>query len=235
MGQIYLIRHGQASFGTEDYDRLSNLGIEQGRLLGVSLANRAWRMDAAVIGGLKRHRQTAEACIGALPATLQPTDPWITDMAFDEFDHEQVVNLYRPDLASPGLMKQELEKAENPRRAFQKIFGAAMQRWMSGNHDSEYCESWRNFQGRCIAALRRVAEGAGTSKNIAVFTSGGPIAAICQHLLDLSDRRAFEVNTSLVNCGMTGLLFQPGLISLSFLNNYAHLEPAGQVHVITYR
>ena len=31
---IVLVRHGQASFGADDYDRLSALGTEQARLLG---------------------------------------------------------------------------------------------------------------------------------------------------------------------------------------------------------
>jgi broad specificity phosphatase PhoE len=31
MGQIYLVRHGQASFGSANYDQLSELGHEQAR------------------------------------------------------------------------------------------------------------------------------------------------------------------------------------------------------------
>jgi broad specificity phosphatase PhoE len=34
MGQVLLIRHGQASFGADDYDVLSDLGWTQGRALG---------------------------------------------------------------------------------------------------------------------------------------------------------------------------------------------------------
>ncbi|EPM78754.1 hypothetical protein A249_34210, partial [Pseudomonas syringae pv. actinidiae ICMP 18804] len=38
MGSIYLIRHGQASFGADDYDVLSPVGIRQSRVLGAHLA-----------------------------------------------------------------------------------------------------------------------------------------------------------------------------------------------------
>ena len=34
MGNLTLIRHGQASFGEKDYDNLSDLGRKQGHLLG---------------------------------------------------------------------------------------------------------------------------------------------------------------------------------------------------------
>ena len=37
MGQLLLVRHGQASFGAEDYDVLSETGWEQGRRLGAHL------------------------------------------------------------------------------------------------------------------------------------------------------------------------------------------------------
>src|SRR6266700_838738 len=70
MGNIYLIRHGQASFGTHEYDRLSELGMRQSRLLGDALAQRKWRVDHVVTGNMKRHSQTAEACLAALPEAL---------------------------------------------------------------------------------------------------------------------------------------------------------------------
>jgi broad specificity phosphatase PhoE len=67
MGHILLVRHGQAQFGTDDYDRLSDLGREQSRLLGECLAKRDRRIDAAVTGNMRRHRETAEACLMQMP------------------------------------------------------------------------------------------------------------------------------------------------------------------------
>jgi broad specificity phosphatase PhoE len=34
MGTLYLVRHGQASFGADDYDQLSELGRRQSVRLG---------------------------------------------------------------------------------------------------------------------------------------------------------------------------------------------------------
>ena len=61
MGQVHFVRHGQASFGTDDYDRLSPLGWQQARWLGRHLSETGHRYDAVVSGGMRRHRETAQA------------------------------------------------------------------------------------------------------------------------------------------------------------------------------
>src|SRR6478752_3003430 len=60
MGVVILVRHGQASFGTDDYDVLSETGWEQGRLLGAWWRDRGVTPDAVVRGGMRRHREYAE-------------------------------------------------------------------------------------------------------------------------------------------------------------------------------
>ena len=91
------------------------------------------------------------------------------------------------------------------------------------------------FRARCIAALQRLLESAGASQNIVVFTSGGTIATLCQHLLEIPDRQTAELNWSMVNTSMTKLLYQPAKVTLSYLNNYSHLELLGEKHSVTYR
>ena len=57
MGLVLLVRHGQASFGADDYDVLSEAGWEQGRVLGRALAD---VVPAAVLHGeMRRQRDTA--------------------------------------------------------------------------------------------------------------------------------------------------------------------------------
>ncbi|NUQ87355.1 MAG: histidine phosphatase family protein, partial [Glycomyces artemisiae] len=58
MGLLLLVRHGQASFGADDYDVLSETGWEQARLLGRWLAERRVTPTAVVQGGMRRHRET---------------------------------------------------------------------------------------------------------------------------------------------------------------------------------
>jgi broad specificity phosphatase PhoE len=234
MGQILLVRHGQASFGTDDYDRLSEIGHEQARLLGNWLSGCGKRIDLAVTGSLLRHKQTAESCLEGIAASLRPSRN-VADADFDEYNYEEIMAHYRPDLADPRAMQRHVAESENPRRTFQAIFAESMQRWIEGKHDNQYRMSWNAFRERCVAALKRTVDSAERSQNIVVFTSGGPIAAICQHLLDLPGNRTYEVNFSLVNGAVTGLLYQPGRVSLHYLNSYAHLESTGNARVITYR
>lgn len=235
MGQIYLVRHGQASFGSANYDQLSELGHEQARLLGEWFANSHQKFHKVVSGDMKRHRQTADACIGALPKAHRIETDWLTDADFNEFNHHEVMVRQRPEFDDPEEVKRFLASHPKARYAFQDIFQAGMSRWMSGEFDADYREPWPVFQRRCIAALQRLVEGADKSQNVIVFTSGGTISTICQHLLGLSNRQTAELNWTLVNCAVTKLLYQPGRITLSYLNNYAHLEWLGQPHTITYR
>ena len=59
MAKLFVVRHGQASFGAEDYDALSDLGRQQARWLGDYFAERGIRFQRAMSGSLKRQRDTA--------------------------------------------------------------------------------------------------------------------------------------------------------------------------------
>ncbi|HXA48608.1 MAG TPA: histidine phosphatase family protein [Burkholderiaceae bacterium] len=245
MGQIFLVRHGQASFGSADYDQLSPLGVEQARVLGEWFGQCGQRFDRVITGDLKRHKQTAESCMQALGAFTDQQIERQIDAGFNEYDHEEIMLRHRPEFADPEATKRFLATQENPKRAFQHEFEQAMARWMSGKHDADYRETWHAFRSRCTAALARLVDGADASQKIAVFTSGGTISTLCQHVMELSDYSVYQLNWSLVNSAVTKLLFQSGQIasgqaaasriSLSYLNNYAHLERLGKNEAITYR
>jgi len=225
MGTIHLVRHGQASFGSADYDRLSDLGLRQSALLGEWLARLGQPAERVVCGTLRRHRQTAEACLAAWGA---PPDMTEND-GFNEFDHRDILTRARPDLAEDGALAR-LVAGPNGRRAFQKVFAAAVERWMAGAHDDDYAEPWPAFRARCVAALDRLAAADG---DVWIFTSGGPIAALVQHVLGLSDARMLELNWGIANAGVTRLVL--GGRRLGGFNCVAHLEAAGGGALITYR
>lgn len=231
MGQIFLVRHGQASFGKANYDQLSELGFEQARLLGQWYANTHQRFHKVVNGGMVRHRQTADACMGALPKKLLIDTEWRTDQDFAEFDHKEVLLRHCPEFADAVAFKTLLASHVDPPRALEQLFRDAMQRWMAGG---DYRESWPEFRNRCVRALQGL-DTESSKQTTIVFTSGGVIAALMQHLLGLQDGQAMELNWTLANCGVTKLLHRPGQFTLSCLNNYAHLEWLGQPGAVTYR
>jgi len=231
MGQIYLVRHGQASFGAANYDQLSELGVAQARLLGQWYANSRHAFSRVVTGGMARHEQTADACLAQLPEP--PPQRWI-DADFAEFDHHEVLLRHCPEFADAAAFKKLLADHVDPPRALEHLFRAAMQRWMSGWHDGDYAEPWPDFRRRCVRALEKL-DAAGARQSVIVFTSGGVIATLMQHLLGLQDYQVMELNWTLANCAVTKLLHRPGQFTLSYLNNYAHLEYLGQPGAVTYR
>lgn len=233
MSTITLVRHGQASFGTADYDRLSAVGMRQARLLGEWWAHcREPAPPVVVCGTMRRHRETADACLGAwgTGAVERRIDP-----GFDEFDHGDVLARLRPDLAEPGGIARFLAASDDPHRAFQRLFAGAVARWASGEHDGEYRESWAAFKARCAAALGRMADLGGGERPVAVFTSGGPIGAVVQHLLGIPDDRILELHWTLLNGGVTRLRHRGGRSTVIGVNAVPHLEATGESSLITHR
>ncbi|TPW23091.1 histidine phosphatase family protein [Marinobacter nauticus] len=219
MATIYLVRHGQASFGKENYDQLSPRGWEQGRILGRWLAGKV--EPGAVFGGnLQRHRETVEAITTGYGVSLP--DMQVLE-GLNEFDHLEVVERLRPEWADKQVMARDLASFPKPARAFQQAFEKAVTRWVSGEFDQEYSETWNGFRqrvGHALDQLIELADGA----DVIVSTSGGPIAVIAQRLLELSDRKALEMNNVIANTSVSRILYSGPRRSLAVFNNYSHLE-----------
>ncbi len=232
MGDLYLVRHGQASFGAADYDVLSPLGERQSRLLGAWLKRCAIRPDALASGRMRRQLDTARLC--AAESGGPPEADWLVGDGLGEYDHESVVARYRPDYADPAAMRADLARSDNPRRAFHEMYVQAVARWTGGAHDADYREPWPAFRGRVLGGLRALT--ALDARSVWAFTSGGPITAICQHLLSLPDSSAFTLNWPLVNAGITRLRFDGrGMVSLATFNAHPHLDETGDPGLLTYR
>ena len=233
MGQILLVRHAQASFGADDYDCLSEHGLAQAARLGQWFTRCARKLDVAVTGAMRRHAQTAEGALEAMAPDLRPRQPAIVDTGFDEYDADHVVQCAWPEFSEPTAMRKHLAGHEQPRREFQRLFASAMLRWGSGEQDADYRETWSAFRARCVAALERAVLAA-EGRDLVVFTSGGPITAICAHLMHLPTPRALELNYVLANTGVTGLSAGRNGLTLRYVNNHAHLDETGAPEV-TYR
>lgn len=230
MSAVYLIRHGQASFGAADYDRLSERGETQARVLGGTLAALSPRIGAVISGDMLRHRQTAQGCLQAMGRAAD----WQVDAGWNEFDHVGVIDALHPDDAGHARLRAELMAAPDPKRAFQAMFEQAVVRWVGGGHDDDYVETWQAFRARCRAALASVLDALPQGTDALVFTSGGPIAALAQDLLRIPDSDGFRLNWSLVNCGVTKLVRGRDGLRLSTLNGHAHFE-GEHAALVTYR
>ena len=242
MAALYLVRHGQASFGSQNYDQLSELGEQQARHLGRWWAERDMQVSRVVTGELKRHQQTAQACLSGMlqqDATTFDMSAWHSDAGFNEYNHHEVLARHVPAFDDPAAVKHFLMNTPNGKQAFQDIFAQAISRWMSGQHDADYVESWNTFRQRCVTAMHKQLAIADDAKNIVVFTSGGTISALCQHVLGFPDSRFAELNWSLVNSAVTRFHLQltaEGVQrpALAYLNNFSHLEVLNNPKIITY-
>jgi broad specificity phosphatase PhoE len=230
MAAIYMIRHAQASFGAQDYDQLSEVGLRQARVLGDALAARRVPAAATYCGSMRRHHQTAAGCLEAMRL---PAD-WTVDAGWNEYDHDDVICAFEPRYRDHAALAADLAASPQPRKWFQSMFVRAVARWASGAHDGDYRESWPAFRDRVRAALGRVNAALGKSQAALVFTSGGPISAVCGGLLSLSEDETLKLNARLANAAVTKLVCSEGVVHLSSLNEHGHFE-GEHAALITYR
>ena len=186
---------------------------------------------AAVFGGnMERHRETVEAIAGGYGDDLPDMQ---AVEGFNEFDHTQVVERLRPEWADRETMARDLAALPKPASAFQQIFEQAMGRWVGGEHDNEYAETWSDFRARVIGSMDDLIEYV-DGGDVLVSSSGGPIAVIAQHLLGLSDRKTLEMNSVIANSSVSRVLYSGSRRSLAVFNNYSHLE-AENSSLVTFR
>ncbi|MCI3945446.1 hypothetical protein K0038_02487 [Pseudomonas syringae] len=234
MGSIYLIRHGQASFGADDYDVLSPVGIRQAQVLGAHLADQGLTFDRCLSGELRRQKDTAQHTLARLAEAGIDTPPLELDSAFDEFDAEAVIKAL-----IPAMLHDEPEALEILRNApgnpagFQRLFNLITARWLSGDHDTPGLQSWLCFVARVKAGLDRILEAAGPHERIAVFTSGGTITALLHLITEMPALKALELHWHIVNTSLHQLKFRNHQVSLASFNGYPHLQLLPEL--VTYR
>jgi len=236
MSMIYMIRHGQASFGKEDYDRLSPLGKRQARILAQHLLDTGFQPDAVYSGTMARQIATAQEVLDLYHAAHRKVPRLEMLSGFNEYDTATIVKALFPDMVriDPSL-NDDLPKMYASKDSFKRVFEAAMLRWVTGEFDTPEIESWRALKARLAESLRLIVESHGRGKTIAVFTSGGAIAASLAHVLGISGERAIRLNWQLVNSSVSRFMYNEERITLAGFNTFTHLELAGDPTLITYR
>ena len=231
MTTIYLVRHGQASFGAESYDKLSPNGELQSKLLGQYLDKILKEAPYVVAGSMQRHQQTAKISLNE----CFPEAEIITDGSWNEFNHQQVFEQYDERFKQPHLLKEEVAKFESPRAYLAEIFEGAIERWTGGDFHHEYEESWPQFKSRVETALVNLCEHLAQTKPryAVIYTSGGVISVVAGKLLELSVNRTFALNWAIANTSLTTLRLvgtEPQLLSL----NEHHFIKAERPDLLTW-
>lgn len=228
MAVIYLVRHGQASWGKADYDDLSSQGIAQAQHLGGQLIKRIGRPDRVICGDMRRHQQTAEHALTHMGLSAE----WLTDPRWNEYDHQELIIRLNPKYRNRAYMLADMARTLKPKEAFQQFFEQALDRWVSGAHDDDYQESWRAFCERVDDGLNgAVNSGGGTTL---IFTSGGAISATVRRLWNMPDSEWRKINRVIANASLTKIVIGRSGLNLSTFNDHGHFEGEHR-HLLSYR
>ncbi|MDA7510059.1 phosphoglycerate mutase family protein [Verrucomicrobia bacterium] len=231
MSELTVIRHGQASFFSEDYDQLSSLGKEQAELLGQFLGERGRTFDEVYLGPKKRHRETFDLLRHAYLQTgrILP-EPVLLD-GLDEYGIDQFVRgigeeelHLNPKL---GRLHAELNAAVESKakiRAFQTLFQAVAERWMTGELGHPDVECWDTFKGRVGTAVDRMTQRLGSGRQILAISSAGTIGLILQRAIGCSNLKALELSWRIRNTALSEFLFSEGRFGLDMFNTMSHLR-----------
>lgn len=221
MGQLYLVRHGQASLGAADYDQLSALGLQQSQRLGEHWLGQGLRFDAVITGTLKRHAQTCEG----IQHGLQQQQPAFLWPCLNEYDSEAVIRaVHAGELVKPTT-------PEGYKQHFRQL-RTGLLRWMQGEVTPQGMPSFSDFQEGVVSALTHVREHC--DGNVLLVSSGGPISVAVAHVLGLDALNTIELNLRIRNSAVTEFQFNPKRHHLVSFNTLAHLETPTHQAWVTY-
>jgi broad specificity phosphatase PhoE len=222
MGTVYLVRHGQASFGADNYDQLSELGMRQCRRLGEYFRHKGIRFDAALVGTLERQKQSLACIAEGLQTPIEPLS-W---PGLNEYDSKAVVQAIHPE---------PLERPTTPElvREHFRLLREGLAAWIEGRTKPEGMISHADFVSGITSALDHV-RATHYKKKVLLVSSGGPISTIVAHTLGAPHNAMIEINLRIRNSSVSELTFTPKRHSLVTFNTLPHLDHPDHASWITY-
>jgi broad specificity phosphatase PhoE len=219
MAVVYLVRHGQASFGAADYDVLSELGHRQSAVLGAELRRRGVQPDVVLSGSMRRQVSTARETLAAAAIPVEPR----VDERWNEYDHVDILDRHIGGGDSP-----------------QSMLDTALRGWVAAGESSPCAESWPKFAARVTLALGELTASLGRGRSAVVFTSGGVIGATVSELIGMTPMTGaasagfLALNRVTVNAAITKIVHGRSGASLVSFNDHAHFE-GEHAALLTYR
>ena len=222
MGRLFLVRHGQASFGAADYDQLSDLGRRQCERLGSWFRAHGLRFDAVLTGTLKRHAQS----LAAIESSLGATHAAHAHTELDEYDsHALIRSVHEGPLPS-------VKTAPEARVHFQLLRDGLL-RWMQGQTRPEGMLRYTAFVAGIEAALAHLRDQHANGTAL-VVSSGGPISMAVGHVLGLQPEAVIELNLHLRNSAVCELRMTPKRLHLMTFNTLPHLDSPEHASWVTH-
>lgn len=222
---VHLVRHGQASFGSPDYDNLSELGRQQARWLGEYFAERGVCFARAACGALRRQRDTTTLILESLP-DCAASDP---DDCLNEY---RAADVLRAHARALGDAQDPTRKDDVP--AYFRRLREALTAWSSQSGLPGTVETWTQFGERIDRAMVAALADLPRDAQVLVVTSGGVIARAVSNAMGASSQVAVELNLQVRNTSITELLVGRRGTRLMSFNGVPHLERADRRHAMTY-
>ncbi len=253
MGTLYLVRHGQASFGADDYDNLSELGHRQSLRLGEYWRDKGLKFDAVLVGTLKRHAQTLAGILKGMQSgqfsngpplgSGSATEPKLAPSGgsaahavasvgaplewagLNEYDSAAVIAAIHPG---------KLQKPDTPElyRHHFRILRDGLTQWMNGVVSPKGMPSYTEFSKGITSALDHVRSN--SQGNVLLVSSGGPISTAVGHVLGTTPETTIELNLRIRNTSVTEFSFTPKRHMLVTYNTLPHLDHEDHASWVTY-
>jgi broad specificity phosphatase PhoE len=214
MGELLVIRHGQASFGADNYDKLSELGHRQSAAVGQALRDMGWVPDRTITGTLTRQKETLASM------EFEAGDE---HSGFNEYDFQNLLNArYKGDV--PELVKGD-------RKVHFRTLRETVFQWQADEIEGP-SESWATFTAR-VEAARLVACAFGAERVLAV-SSGGVIGQLTAASLGAPDKMMMTLNLQIKNTSITKFVFTNSAFFLHEFNATPHMMSGEAAGMLTY-
>ncbi|GAC12107.1 histidine phosphatase family protein [Paraglaciecola chathamensis] len=224
MSEFYIVRHGQASFGAENYDKLSELGHQQSVWLGEYFAQRNMTFGQLWLGQMVRHQETAAGICEGLNTDISS----VTHTGLNEFDFQNIAAAYLAQHPNDVVQKGA------PPAEFYRLLKKAMGAWSSEQLEpSMLNETWTEFRQRVLDVLNAMRQ-QNHKKPILLVSSGGAISMLMSLVLELEAKHVIELNMQVRNASYSQFFFNRDTVRLSSFNNVPHLDIPERVGAVTF-
>ncbi len=224
MSEVYFVRHGQASFGSSNYDQLSDKGHRQARLLGEYFRERDIHFDHILTGDMVRHRETAEGICAGLDLK-SPSFEVFTQL--NEFDFHAILAAYTAQFPEEKLPEKPAVSD------FFKRLRKGIILWSQSGLEGDLPETWAAFEQR-VRFMKEDLMARCAGKRVLAISSGGAIAMLVRQLLDAPCETMVELNLQTRNTGLIHCVFNQRSMRLSSFNSVPHLDHPQHQSLITY-
>ncbi|MFP5405332.1 MAG: histidine phosphatase family protein [Gammaproteobacteria bacterium] len=223
MALVYFVRHAQASFGTHDYDRLSELGRRQSRWLGEWFAENEIRFHRVLAGTLLRQQDTAREILAAAGGDPEAIE---THAGLDEYRGESIWAAH-----TDGADAIEHQRADYD--GYWRTFREAMAAW-SSDRLVGVSETWDQFGARVRDGLNAACRDTARDHVLLVVSSGGAISRAIADILGSPAGVAIELNLRFRNTGFCEVISGGGALRMLSFNNVPHLMRPDRREAITF-